>query len=519
MSALSQFFQQQSAGPGGLAGLVFGNANRQLPNGGGSYSSPVPPQQTSGALPLPASTAAATVPGAGTSPAASITPDTSGADAAPGSSSTAPTGVTPTDFATLLNGLQSAGVGSAVNNQGNSANILSTLTGVNNLGNSYATGGSDLFAGQNAGTPFTADELNAIQSGEASILQPDTAALGTKLANAEEQDVYTSKNTGKIVPPSFTSQESQALSMGGSGANAAGLGDAFNSATAKIVEAQKQALDSQRYGYTQSIYGLGGANGKVDTTNLAPVTNGPGDAAFVAGGADGTAKNQNYGTPAYVAADGTPLDAAGNPWPTNNTYANINIQQKLSDQYVTALQKASSSRSGDLGTQNAKVSSAIHAQSLIDQATDPSTGNINLSSSQYQELASSVANLLSGGNSGTDSQISGLMAPTLQGSVNKIISYVSGDPQNATTQANLKLLAQTIQRQGETAQQLRDADLDEQAIIPSGMDPARALQDKSQASFPSFTSYSTGGPAGTNPFAAKAPAGAGSTSSTDPFAF
>ena len=471
----------------------FSKANRSLPNGGGSYSSTVPNQSVF----TPAGTTsgqdnAGGNTGAGDNGGTKYTPTNSGV-------------VTPEDYAYAANALTKA-----MGSQGDAATVSGQLTGLNNTANDLSVGAGNLFPSQTDGTAFSPDELTAMNKAQGNVYAPGISALTTKLGQAEESDVYSNKFQGPLTANSFSPDELTALNNVAAGKSEFAGTPAYISATAKIQEANKRGLDSQRFGYTQSLYN----GGKTNTANLTPVSAPIGSAAYKGGGADGSVANSNFGQPAYYDANGAPLDANGNPWPTTgNTYGNVVAQQKLASDYVDSLQKAASSRSGDLGVQNSKVSSAIHAQSLIDQATDPKTGNINLSSQQYQELASSVANLLSGGNAGTDSQINGLLAGTLQGTVNNVISYISGDPQNATTQANLKRLVQTVERQGATAEQLRDAALQNQAIVPAGMDPARAKQAREQANFPSYTTYlsSSGKTAARNPYSPASSSGSSST--------
>lgn len=136
-------------------------------------------------------------------------------------------------------------------------------------------------------------------------------------------------------------------------------------------------------------------------------------------------------------------------------------QDKLFNQAVSDIAvKQVSYRSGSIGTQDAKVSQAVHARQLINQAYDPKTGQYDVTQVPYGELSESLGNLLSGGTGSSDARIAALKQATLSGDINKMKTYIDGVPSNATSQDVLKQLVKMIDRQGVTSEEIRDGDLD-----------------------------------------------------------
>lgn len=149
-------------------------------------------------------------------------------------------------------------------------------------------------------------------------------------------------------------------------------------------------------------------------------------------------------------------------------------QVAMEKDFKNTLLKEFSTRSGTYGLNDAKVSQGNKLAVLFNQAYDPKTGNYNIAKSQYGELAIGLANMISGGTGASDTQISDLKQATAAGDWNKVYTYVTGSPSNASSQDVFKLLAQSVER--EANQSIADRTVDEQKLIglaPTDLDPAR----------------------------------------------
>lgn len=180
-----------------------------------------------------------------------------------------------------------------------------------------------------------------------------------------------------------------------------------------------------------------------------------------------------YGTEAGKnAAD----NAAGGS--SGGDYGNAKVQNALEQQFRTALEKEASSRSGTYGLNDAKVSQGNKLAALFNQSYDPKTGNYNLNSQQYGELAEGLAALVSGSAGGaSDADVAMIKAATAKGDWNEVFTYVTGEPANGSTQAIINSLAQSVERESLQAQSDRDAkgaQID--GLAPTGLDPARAAK-------------------------------------------
>ena len=145
------------------------------------------------------------------------------------------------------------------------------------------------------------------------------------------------------------------------------------------------------------------------------------------------------------------------------------VQQGLEKQYRDILAKQFSSRSGDLGVQNGKISQAAHLLSLFDQNKD-AQGNYNLNPQMLSETALGLANLISGSNGATQEMTRNLTPESLKGDVGKALQYITGQQQNGSTQDLTKVLRDSIVRQGTVAQQLRGKHFDEmRAMAPTDL--------------------------------------------------
>lgn len=169
-------------------------------------------------------------------------------------------------------------------------------------------------------------------------------------------------------------------------------------------------------------------------------------------------------------------------------------QDKLEQQYRTVLLKEASNRSGDLGIQNNKVSQAIHLTALLNQYKD-AKGNYNVPTAQYAELAMGLASLISPSGS-AESDRQAIMSKTASGDLKGAIQYITGTPQNGNTQAIIKNLADSIDRQGSTAEDLRNEQVNFlQGLVPTGLDQSR-VDALNANSLPSYATYKSTGKVG-----------------------
>lgn len=165
-------------------------------------------------------------------------------------------------------------------------------------------------------------------------------------------------------------------------------------------------------------------------------------------------------------------------------------QQKLEKEYTANLIKELQSRTGDLGVQNAKVSQAIHLKSLIDQNTvTDKNGNktYNITPQQQVELVMGLANLLAGSGGVSDTRVAELNAKTAAGDFKGAVQYITGIPQKGSTDAIIKNLSDTIDRQGTVAEDLRSQYLAQfRATKPTDLSDDRAAAVEHIQDFPSF---------------------------------
>lgn len=148
-------------------------------------------------------------------------------------------------------------------------------------------------------------------------------------------------------------------------------------------------------------------------------------------------------------------------------------QNALEQQYRNVLLKEVSNRSGGIGLQDAKVNQAIHLKALVDSYKD-ANGNYNIPTSQYAELAMGLASLISPSNTTAESDRQNIMAATAKGDLNKAIQWATGTPQNGNTQVMIKNLIDSIDRQGQVSQGLRDQGV----MFLHGLAPTGLNQDR-----------------------------------------
>lgn len=151
-------------------------------------------------------------------------------------------------------------------------------------------------------------------------------------------------------------------------------------------------------------------------------------------------------------------------------------QQKLEQEYRTTLLKEVANKTGIIGTQSAKVDQANHLKALVDQYKD-ANGDYNIPTSQYAELAIGLATLVSPGNTTSDADRAEIKSKTANGDIAGALQYITGQPQTGNTQAIIKNLIDSIDRQGQVAQQSRDQDVE----FIQGLKPTDLSSDRASA--------------------------------------
>lgn len=169
-------------------------------------------------------------------------------------------------------------------------------------------------------------------------------------------------------------------------------------------------------------------------------------------------------------------------------------QDKLEQQYRAVLLKEVSNRSGGLGLQDQKVNQAIHLKALADSYSD-GKGNYNIPKAQYAELAIGLANLISPTGSTAESDRREIMSKTASGDIKGAIQFITGTPQNGNSQAIIKNLVDSIDRQGAVSEDLRNQAVSFlHGLAPTGLDQSR-IDTLEKGSLSSYTNYKTSQPA------------------------
>lgn len=165
--------------------------------------------------------------------------------------------------------------------------------------------------------------------------------------------------------------------------------------------------------------------------------------------------------------------SAQNEADANNSVSD-KVQQKLEQQYRQVLSKEFSARTGALGVENGKVNQANHLNSLFTQYYNPKTGNYDIPTSQYNELALGLANLVSPGGVASDSLRNEINQKTAKGDFAGAVAYITGQPQTGNTQAMIKNIVDSVDRQAQTAVRNREAALQNMRDqAPTDLDPTR----------------------------------------------
>lgn len=166
-------------------------------------------------------------------------------------------------------------------------------------------------------------------------------------------------------------------------------------------------------------------------------------------------------------------------------------QADLEKQYTNNKMKALSNRSGGLGLQDSKVNQAIDLRKMINKYYDPKTGEYAVPPSLHAELALGLARLLSPGGQVGIELMHELRQSTGREALSKALIYAGADPSQVggATQSVVRMFVDSVDRQGETAEQLRDQYM--QYIsdnAPTDLEPARKSKHD-QSKLNSFNSF------------------------------
>jgi hypothetical protein len=134
-------------------------------------------------------------------------------------------------------------------------------------------------------------------------------------------------------------------------------------------------------------------------------------------------------------------------------------QSKLEQQYRTALLRGMSSRSGGIGLEDAKVQQANHLLSLFEQTYNPKTGGYDIPRVQMNELAMGLAKLTAGSSPAGEGLMREFQQRTAKGDVAGALTWLTGQPVAANTDALTKFMKESIERQGKTAETNREGEM------------------------------------------------------------
>lgn len=170
----------------------------------------------------------------------------------------------------------------------------------------------------------------------------------------------------------------------------------------------------------------------------------------------------------------------------------IDRQDKLEKAYTTSLEKVVSFRSGGLGLQDSKVNQAIDLRTMVDGMKDPETGLYNIPPSAHTELAIGFAKLLSPTGVVNQQTIDEIQQKTAKQGLAGALIYLGGDPKKVggTTQSVAQFMIHAIDRQGTTAETLRDKYMNGlKGLVPAGLDKKNAERLAKQTLTSSFKDY------------------------------
>lgn len=154
-------------------------------------------------------------------------------------------------------------------------------------------------------------------------------------------------------------------------------------------------------------------------------------------------------------------------------------QSKLEHQYTQTLEKNLSNRSGGLGLEDSKVNQAIHLRRLINQYYDPKTGQYNVPKAIYGEMVNGLATLVSPGGKPGIEVMHELQQKTAAGDLGGALAYLgftdaNGNVPTGSTQSVLKMLVDSVDRQGQQAEDNRQGYIDQL----HGMAPSDLAQER-----------------------------------------
>lgn len=134
-------------------------------------------------------------------------------------------------------------------------------------------------------------------------------------------------------------------------------------------------------------------------------------------------------------------------------------QGKFEQQYRTILARGLSSRSGGLGLEDQKVQQANHLLALLHQTYDPKTDTYTIPKTLQGELAAGLARLIAPGGTVGIEMMREFNQKTAKGDIAGALSYITGHPFPTATNDFAKLLKDSIERQGQVAEQNREGEM------------------------------------------------------------
>lgn len=152
-------------------------------------------------------------------------------------------------------------------------------------------------------------------------------------------------------------------------------------------------------------------------------------------------------------------------------------QAKFETEYRNVLTRTLSSRSGGFGNEDGKVNQAIHLLAVFDQNKDPKTGEYTIPKMMQGELALGLARLISPTGVPSEKVFNELNQKTAAGDIAGAVTYLTGKPVTGNTQAVFQALRDSIERQGNVAEQNREGYLDEmRGLAPTDLNEDRRKQ-------------------------------------------
>lgn len=139
-----------------------------------------------------------------------------------------------------------------------------------------------------------------------------------------------------------------------------------------------------------------------------------------------------------------------------NIAHNDQVQGKYEKEGRDVILKQLSNRSGGLGLQDSKVNQAIDLRQMINQNYNPKTDTYNIPPALHSELVLGLARLISpNGQIGIQMEQE-LKTKTAKEGLAKMYTYFTGVPVSGAPQDVIKMFIHSIDRQGDTAEALRD---------------------------------------------------------------